>query len=185
MAYRWNQPFTGVCNHVRNATLQDQLGGVPASRPEPAILHLTQRRVSATDQGVYARLFRRVICATTPASQEYESIYKASASLASFPSTTSIRSVSRRKRGDEDDDDSDMRSVYNSAFPTSLFNFLQRREAGVRPRPAGDRYGRCNGLTPSSQIRLLYLFLSVTSIVPQYFITSSPACIDCIRDSYK
>ncbi len=48
---RRNQPVPLICRDVRHAVLQPVVGGRPAPGPEPAILHLAQRRLHDTDQG--------------------------------------------------------------------------------------------------------------------------------------
>ena len=148
MAYRWNQPVAGVCDHVCNATLQDQLGGVPAPRPEPAVLHLAKRRVSATDQGVYAGIFRWCYVRR----RRHRRSMNRSTRRAPVSRPSPLRPAYGRYHVGNVGTKTMTTAICGQFMTLPSLHFystsLQRRETGVRPRPACNRYGRRDGLTP-------------------------------------
>ena len=51
--YRWNQPLSSICGHVCHAAYAAELGGRSSHGAKPTILHITEWRISDTNQGVY------------------------------------------------------------------------------------------------------------------------------------
>lgn len=97
---RRNQSLAGFRCDVRHAVLSDIMGRCIASRSESKILHISEWWISDTNQG--ASVGTPDILRTNQL-QEYEAIYKANLAVAAYP--VAQRTVSRRKRNDEDDEE--------------------------------------------------------------------------------
>lgn len=97
---RRNQSFTRFRRDVRHAVLSDIMGRCIASRTKSKILHIPKRRIFDTNQGASVAIADIL---RTNQLQEYEAIYKASIAVAAYP--VAHRTVSRRKRSDEDDEE--------------------------------------------------------------------------------
>jgi hypothetical protein len=76
------------------------MGRCITSRTKSKILHIPKRRFLDANQGTCVVILETL---RTNQLQEYEAIYKASIAVAAYP--VAQRTVSRRKRTDEDDED--------------------------------------------------------------------------------
>lgn len=78
------------------------MGRCIASRAKSKILHISERWIFDTNQGAFIAILEELHINKV---QEYEAIYKANIAVAAYPVDPNQRSVSRRKRNDEDDEE--------------------------------------------------------------------------------